>query len=57
LFKSTNGGASWSQSDSGFPGGNFIIIQDLAIDPQTTTTIYAGTADAGVYKSLDGGGQ
>jgi photosystem II stability/assembly factor-like uncharacterized protein len=51
LFKSTNGGASWSQSDSGLPG----IIQDLAIDPQTTTTIYAGTADAGVYKSLNGG--
>jgi hypothetical protein len=56
LFRSTNGGASWSQSDSGLPGGNFIIVQDLVIDPQTTTTIYAGTADAGVYKSLDGGG-
>jgi photosystem II stability/assembly factor-like uncharacterized protein len=53
LFKSTNGGASWSESDTGLP---FSDIADLAIDPQTTTTLYAGFTDAGVYKSIDGGG-
>jgi photosystem II stability/assembly factor-like uncharacterized protein len=53
LFKSTNGGANWSESDTGL---GFSDIADLAIDPQTTTTLYAGFTDAGVYKSTDGGG-
>lgn len=30
-------------------------ISALAIDPQTPTTLYAGTPAGGVYKSLDGG--
>ena len=35
------------------PGGG--IINVLAIDPATPTTLYAGTA-SGVFKSTDGGG-
>src|SRR2546428_12124122 len=35
------------------PYGGTIIA--LAIDPQTSTTLYAGTLVGGVYKSVDGG--
>src|SRR2546428_12908969 len=31
-------------------------INALAIDPQTPTTLYAGTSGHGVFKSADGGG-
>ncbi|MEI9986416.1 MAG: hypothetical protein WDN69_26530 [Aliidongia sp.] len=55
LFKSTDGGASWTESDSGLPQHGFTLFTDLAIDPQTTSTLYAGTQDAGVFKSTDGG--
>src|SRR3989449_5353840 len=30
-------------------------ISALAVDPQTPTTLYAGTTSAGVFKSTDGG--
>src|SRR3989454_55095 len=30
-------------------------ISALAVDPQTPTTLYAGTTSAGVFKSIDGG--
>ena len=38
VFKSTNGGASWSPS-----GLSNTIARTLAVDPQTPTTVYAGT--------------
>jgi photosystem II stability/assembly factor-like uncharacterized protein len=31
-------------------------IQALALDPSTSTTVYAGTRDGGLFKGLDGGG-
>jgi hypothetical protein len=55
LWKSTNGGASWSTIDSlasGFPAG--IPVNTLVVDPITSTTLYAGT-HLGVYTSADGG--
>jgi photosystem II stability/assembly factor-like uncharacterized protein len=52
VFKTTNGGASWSDAGSGLPDGTF--VSSLQIDPQIMTTLYAGT-DAGVFKSKDGG--
>ena len=30
-------------------------VQTLAIDPNTPTTVYAGTHDGGVFKSIDSG--
>ena len=30
-------------------------IRSLAVNPQTPTTVYAGTAGGGVFRSLDGG--
>ena len=59
LFKSTNGGGSWNDANSGLIDSSAsrfdITITSFAIDPTTTTTAYAGT-DAGVFKSLDAGG-
>jgi uncharacterized repeat protein (TIGR02543 family) len=51
LFKSKNGGASWSESSAGM---ETYSIQALAIDPSNTEIIYAGTY-GGVFKSIDGG--
>src|SRR5262249_52734241 len=52
VFKSTDGGSSWSAMNTGLPGG-FPIITALAIAPTTPTTLYAVTA--GVFKSTNGG--
>jgi len=54
VFKSTDGGASWSAVNSGLSNTR---VSTLAIDPMTPTTIYAGTSDGsgGVFKSTDGG--
>src|SRR5712664_1614903 len=51
VFKSTNGGESWSPSLS--PDYNHATYT-LAIDPRTPTTLYAG-GNFGVSKSADGG--
>jgi len=45
VFKSTDGGGSWSRLDSGLPE---LRVNALAIDPLTPALIYAGT-DAGVF--------
>jgi photosystem II stability/assembly factor-like uncharacterized protein len=52
LFKSTDGGASWTPLSNGI-GGTYVRI--LLIDSGNPTTIYAGTWDQGVLKSVDGG--
>lgn len=48
IVKSTNGGSNW----------NKVMTTDatvIAIDPISTSTVYAGT-DSGIFKSPDGGG-
>jgi photosystem II stability/assembly factor-like uncharacterized protein len=52
VFKTTNGGASWSDASSGLAEGAW--VSSLQIDLQIPTTLYAGTK-AGVYKSTDAG--
>ena len=52
VFKSTNGGASWSAVNTGLVASHVFA---LVIDPTTPTTLYAGT-DVGVFKSTNGGG-
>ncbi len=62
LFKTTNGGVSWT---SLFDRQTTISIGDIAIDPTNHDVIWVGTGEAnarnsvsfgdGVYKSLDGG--
>ncbi len=51
VYKSTNGGATWTRMVTGL---TFKSVQILAIDPVTTTTLYAGTNGGGVFKSTDG---
>src|SRR5437016_8787981 len=53
VFKSTDGGESWSAVNTGLPDLN---VFSLAIDPQTPTTLYVGIERAGVFKSTNGGG-
>src|SRR5439155_11767218 len=53
LYKSTDGGSSWSPIDNGL-GGN-TSVESLVIDPLDTSTVYAGTDGGGIYKSIDGG--
>jgi photosystem II stability/assembly factor-like uncharacterized protein len=53
VFKSVDGGMTWSASSSGLPAGD---VLSLAIDPETPTTLYATLNSPGhVFKSLDGG--
>lgn len=57
VYKSTDGGASWSAASSGLtdlalPNPDVGV---LAIDPATPATLYAGTG-VGVFKSTDGAG-
>ncbi len=49
IFKSTNGGSSWTAMNAGLDA---VDIGALAIDPVTTTTLYAGSF--GLFKSIDG---
>lgn len=55
IFKSTDGGATWTLSD-GTGGGAFPDVPALTIliDPDNTAHIYVGT-DIGVFRSTDGG--
>jgi hypothetical protein len=50
VFKSTNGGDSWS--NIGLIGKG---VYTLEIDPINTSILYAGTNEDGVYKSINGG--
>jgi photosystem II stability/assembly factor-like uncharacterized protein len=54
VFKSTDGGLTWSAASAGLTFDHMLTIRVLAIDPETPTTLYAGTY-GGIYKSLDGG--
>ncbi len=51
FFRSENGGASWINTTSGLPSGNWKT--DWQQDPQTPTTLYAGIRE--VYKSVNSG--
>src|SRR5438876_11823660 len=50
--KSTNGGGSWTAVNTGLPN---LYVTALAIDPQISATLYAGS-DSGLFKSTNGGG-
>jgi photosystem II stability/assembly factor-like uncharacterized protein len=59
VFKTTDGGASWSRMMNGFPSEAEPVA--LAIDPQADLTVYASAFDQntydplGLYKTTDGG--
>ena len=51
IFKSVDGGLHWSAV---FGGLTDLRISDFAIDPETPTTLYAGSR-SGMFKSTNGG--
>ncbi len=51
VFRSTDGGLSWSPSNTGLTS---LSVTAIVIHPTTRTTLYAGT-HSGVFKSTDGG--
>jgi uncharacterized protein (TIGR03437 family) len=51
LWKSTNGGASWTPLDD-LP---FALPQMLVVDLTNPNIVYEATEDLGIFKSLDGG--
>jgi photosystem II stability/assembly factor-like uncharacterized protein len=55
VFKSRNGGETWSPSGTGLPKipGNNVFC--LAIDPRRPAILYLGTLNLGIYKSTDAG--
>ena len=60
IFKSTDGGESFSPSSNGLPTPGFpdprISIVSIAVDPVTPSRIYAGVSPVGVFMSIDAGG-
>jgi hypothetical protein len=62
VARSGDGGATWITSLGAPPNSDGLapaiavdVVNALAIDPVAATTVYAGTASEGVFKSLDGG--
>jgi uncharacterized repeat protein (TIGR01451 family) len=59
-FKTTNGGATWTSLNAGFPLTNGLPttpeITSIVVDPLNPSTVYAGVEfPGGVFKSSDGG--
>ncbi|HEV2111397.1 MAG TPA: hypothetical protein VGT99_08590 [Gammaproteobacteria bacterium] len=57
IYKSTDQGVTWTEVGTAVSPASFnngIYVYGLAEDPQTPSTLYAGTAD-GLYKTTDGG--
>jgi uncharacterized protein (TIGR03437 family) len=52
IWKSTDAGSTWTMVFQ-FPSGARVF--GLAADPTTSSTVYAGTATLGIFKSIDGG--
>jgi len=62
VFKSTNSGQSWVQANDGLrvqtplTGALYIpSVRSIAVNPATPDTLYAGSSQGGVFKSMDGG--
>jgi photosystem II stability/assembly factor-like uncharacterized protein len=53
VLKSIDSGANWQAVSSGLTN---LSIPDLAIDPTTPSTLYAGAANGPLFKSTNGGG-
>jgi hypothetical protein len=52
VYKSINGGESWSLASTGLPGNTVVA---LAVHPNAPSIVFAGTYGGGVFRSSDGG--
>jgi photosystem II stability/assembly factor-like uncharacterized protein len=52
LLKTTDGGATWSQTDTG--SGRY-LLKTIAVDPNDSSHLVAGAGGDGIYTSRDGG--
>jgi hypothetical protein len=52
VFKSRDGGVSWSRADRGLPPD---MITSLLIEPNNPQIVYAGVRHGGLYKTTTGG--
>ena len=55
LYKSVDGGMSWSHSLFSNIGVSAGCILSLAVDPRNTNNLYAAFQRGGVFKSTDAG--
>lgn len=57
LYRSSDGGATWTALTNGLPPNNpgVVTLTAIAMDANNPNTLYAGTQGAGMYKSIDGG--
>jgi photosystem II stability/assembly factor-like uncharacterized protein len=54
IFKTTDGGASWTALPQTTGRPDFTFVQKIAVSPNDSDRIYAATS-SGVWRSLDGG--
>ena len=52
VWRSSDGGESWSQASNGLPG---LPVSDLTADPGDANRFYAAVPGRGVFVSIDGG--
>lgn len=55
VYKSTDGGQSWTLVLTGQFPRTLIYIRTVVVDPGDPDTVFAGSAGYGVYRSSDGG--
>ncbi|MBI2079344.1 hypothetical protein HYT84_01145, partial [Candidatus Micrarchaeota archaeon] len=61
IFKSSDWGLSWTESDEGFPHEKHTAIHDIVVDPVDSSVVYLATTKheseigIGIYKSTDAG--
>jgi photosystem II stability/assembly factor-like uncharacterized protein len=54
LFKSTNGGVTWTKCNDMYTGPNDLVGHQIAISQSNSNYLFAAT-DQGVYRTTDGG--
>jgi photosystem II stability/assembly factor-like uncharacterized protein len=55
LFRSLDGGATWSWPERQTLAPGDLFTQVIAVDPQRASTVYLGSGTYGIAKSTDGG--
>ena len=55
VYKTTNGGATWTLVWDAQTAGSIRGVTDLEIDPLDHTTVYAAAFQLGIYRSIAGG--